>query len=41
MPIVQTIKDRYLDKQKLHNLLQILFPNEDYECEVHITSFFL
>lgn len=39
MPAVQTINTRYLDKAKLHNLLQTLFPDGGYECEVGIVSF--
>lgn len=36
MPVVQTFVIRYLDKQKLHNLLKTLFSGADYEWEVHI-----
>ena len=39
MPVVQTITTRYLDKAKLHNLLQTLFPEGGYECEVGIIRF--
>ena len=38
MPIVQTIVIRYLDKQKLDNLLKTLFFGIDYEWKVRITS---
>ena len=34
MPVVQTQVIRYLDKQKLDNLLKTLFPGGDYEWEV-------
>lgn len=34
MSVVQTINSRYINKQKLDNLLRALFPSGDYECEV-------
>ena len=36
MPVVQTIVIRYLDKQKLSSLLEKLWPNFDYECDVRL-----